>query len=105
MIEIEDVAALEPDRLSKGRIGRRERVRISGADRDRVGLGNRFDADRLDDEIAELLARVGRSEERGIARWERAVAAVPDSEIPKMVERRRAFEHALMEAQSREPVQ
>jgi hypothetical protein len=38
--------------------------------------------------------------------WMRAaVAAVPDAEIPKIVEGRRAFEHALIEAQSREPVQ
>jgi hypothetical protein len=40
-----------------------------------------------------------------IAWMKAAVAAVPDSEIPKMVERRRAFERALIEAQSREPVQ
>jgi hypothetical protein len=40
-----------------------------------------------------------------IAWMKAAVAAVPDSEIPKMVEGRRAFEHALIEAQSREPVQ
>ncbi|HEY8868659.1 MAG TPA: hypothetical protein VIM30_04650 [Candidatus Limnocylindrales bacterium] len=40
-----------------------------------------------------------------IAWMKEAVAAVPGSEIPKMVEGRRAFEHALIEAQSREPVQ
>ncbi|HEY8870756.1 MAG TPA: hypothetical protein VIM30_15400 [Candidatus Limnocylindrales bacterium] len=40
-----------------------------------------------------------------IAWMKAAVAAVPDAEIPKMVDGRRAFEHALIEAQSREPVQ
>ena len=40
-----------------------------------------------------------------IAWMKAAVAAVPDAEIPKMVEGRRAFEQALIEAQSREPVQ
>jgi hypothetical protein len=40
-----------------------------------------------------------------IAWMKAAVAAVPDAEIPKMVEGRRAFEQALLEAQSKERVQ
>ena len=40
-----------------------------------------------------------------VAWMKEAVAAVPDAEIPKMVEARRAFEKALIEAHSWAPVQ
>jgi len=58
MLEVEDIAALEPDVGAdrRGHGGERIAIRRTGADRVRLADGS--DADRLNDEITELLALV-----------------------------------------------
>jgi len=58
MIQVEDVAALHPNGTPNGRELARVRIRVGRARRFRIRLADGPHADRLDDEVAELLALI-----------------------------------------------
>ncbi len=77
VLEVQHVPALHPDVLADRREGAGEGIRVGRADRDGVCLRDAPDADGLDDEVAELLALVGRPEQAPV----RGVEGEQDVEV------------------------